>query len=200
MSGRLKIAMIAGLLLTASHAAAHVGAGNSLDLPTQPSLMQAMDGEQPAPAPSAMNDDGSAQRPASIMRSPAIAAKPRAAAPIMDQSFIEGGSVDTSQVLWIIIALLAVVGLAMSRVGRSKAAAAETFEMDVQPQLRSKVEAALDAALSAQSGPVRGTPGATGPVTIAKGHGAHPIPASKPPVRFDLPLVLHDPRPRFGKR
>lgn len=208
MAGRLKLALAASLLMAASQptslvaslAAAQSGSGTGGGFSARPLLMQATESEQPPPAPSAMDDAEPEERPARIARPPAPASRPAAVRSPAGQPFLDVAPVETSQLLWIIIALLAIVGLAMSRLGRLKTAAGETFELETQPPVRSKVEAALDAALSAQSGPVRAAPATVRPAAAVGGQDVPTPPATKIPARFDLPLVVHDPRPRFGKR
>jgi hypothetical protein len=107
--------------------------------------------------------------------------------------------IDASQVLLIVIGLLVAVGLAMSRLGRLKETAETTFEPGGErPAVRAKVDAALDAALSAQSGPARVfASGSDGPSLPVKLRPAAPVPGT---IKDGRPLAIHDNRPRFGKR
>ena len=210
MAWRVKLALAIGLLMAASHATAGATPASGSEGARWPLVMQSsVQVPHGIIAPPAAVEPEPAEAPTEVAPSLPPAPTPqmmtvpaRPSGPIGTPSLADGPPVDTSQLLWIIIALLALVGLAMSRVGRPKSPVSETFEPEVLPQVvRSKVDAALDAALSAQSGPVRLATGSNAPSTLTSGFGVEPATTPKaPPVRFDLPLVVHDPRPRFGKR
>lgn len=202
MARRLSLVLVTGCILASSPALAGSGSqpgapfdgrGSAVRFVMQladddPRLIVPNEGQR---APEAVVDVPAQAMPlpAPIGRPPVP--RPRSATEL--PSSFEMPPIDVSQLLWIVIGLLAIVGLALAMMSRLKSSASANFEIEPTTAVRSKIEAALDAALSAQSGPARAQPDMA--VQL------QPAPAlPKATVRVDRPLVIPDNRPRFGKR